>query len=167
MRKIKENLKMIEKRMADRRMRIAMSDIAVTDLHDILTIENENFTNPWSFYMFYIDIFVHTDTCYKIAKIDGETVGYGGFYFVMNEAHVCNIAVRKTHRREGIGERILCTLIEEARKTGADRMTLEVRVSNAPAIGMYEKHGFKAEGICKKYYSDNNEDALIMRKHDL
>ena len=69
-------------------------------------------------------------------------------------------------RRCGAGSRIIDKLLEICRSEGIKSLTLEVRKSNIPAQRLYEKYGFKAEGIRKGYYSDNGEDALIMWRHD-
>ena len=80
----------------------------------------------------------------------------------MEEAHITNIAVSPACRRSHIGEALLTTIIDECYRNMAKYITLEVRVSNKPAIALYEKYGFKSLGVRKGYYQDNNEDALIM-----
>ncbi|MBI4336715.1 MAG: ribosomal protein S18-alanine N-acetyltransferase [Chloroflexi bacterium] len=88
--------------------------------------------------------------------------GYVGLWLVGDEAHVMAIATRKAVRRQGIGELLLIASIELAAKKGADVVTLEVRVSNSGAQALYEKYGFRQVGLRRRYYTDNNEDALIM-----
>ena len=80
----------------------------------------------------------------------------------MEEAHITNIAVSPDFRRKHIGESLLMVLIESCRKSMVKYITLEVRVSNEPAIKLYEKYGFRSLGTRKGYYQDNDEDALIM-----
>jgi ribosomal-protein-alanine N-acetyltransferase len=92
----------------------------------------------------------------------GTVVGYAGLWFVLDEAHVTTIAVRPDQRGNGLGELLLIRLIELGVEAGAQRVTLEVRVSNEVAQGLYRKYTFKGEGIRRRYYSDDNEDALIM-----
>lgn len=92
----------------------------------------------------------------------GRIVGYAGMWLVIDEAHITTIAVREAARGQGLGELLLTSLIEAASEMGADRVTLEVRVSNDPAQRLYEKYGFRREGLRSRYYSDNNEDAYIM-----
>lgn len=89
-------------------------------------------------------------------------VGYSGTWFVLEEAHLTSIAVRPAYQRLGIGELILLSSIELAIAQKAQSLTLEVRVSNHGAQALYTKHGFLHTGLRKGYYSDNNEDALIM-----
>jgi ribosomal-protein-alanine N-acetyltransferase len=88
--------------------------------------------------------------------------GYGGFWLMAGEAHISTIAVRPEWRRRGIGELLLVAMLERAVELGADLATLEVRVSNVAAQGLYEKYGFAKVGLHFRYYSDRGEDALIM-----
>jgi ribosomal-protein-alanine N-acetyltransferase len=96
------------------------------------------------------------------APLDDEVLGYGGFWMLVDEAHISTLAVRSDVRRQGLGELMLLGLLEEARRTGALSATLEVRVSNIAARGLYTKYGFEEVGRRKSYYQDNGEDALIM-----
>jgi hypothetical protein len=80
----------------------------------------------------------------------------------VDEAHITTFAVRKTWRRQGVGERLLIALLALAEARGAREATLEVRPSNHPARRLYEKYGFAPVGVRPRYYSDDNEDALIM-----
>jgi len=89
-------------------------------------------------------------------------VGFAGLWLMVDEAHVTTIAVHPDHRHRGVGELMLATLIEHAYDIGARVVTLEVRVSNTVAQGLYRKYGFHEAGIRRRYYSDNDEDALIM-----
>ncbi|MCL4369721.1 MAG: ribosomal protein S18-alanine N-acetyltransferase [Chloroflexi bacterium] len=91
-----------------------------------------------------------------------QIAGYGGLWFMLDEAHVTTIGVRPDLRQHGIGELLFASLTHMARDLGADRVTLEVRLSNLVAQNLYRKYGFTEEGIRRRYYSDNNEDALIM-----
>jgi ribosomal-protein-alanine N-acetyltransferase len=97
----------------------------------------------------------------------GRIVGYAGMWLVLDEAHITTIAVRGTHRGRGLGELLLASSITAAGEMGSDRVTLEVRVSNAVAQNLYRKYGFREEGVRPRYYSDNNEDAYIMTADDI
>lgn len=92
----------------------------------------------------------------------GHIVGYSGMWIMMDEAHITTIALRVSWRGKGLGELLLASLIEIAAEIGIRRVTLEVRVSNEAAQNLYRKYGFTDEGTRTHYYSDNNEDALIM-----
>jgi ribosomal-protein-alanine N-acetyltransferase len=89
-------------------------------------------------------------------------VGFVGLWMLPDEAHIVTIAVRESHRRRGIGELLLLEAIDLARERGQPLVTLEVRVSNDPAISLYEKYGFEEVGLRPRYYSDNREDAYIL-----
>lgn len=97
----------------------------------------------------------------KLAK-PGPVLGYAGFWLLVDEAHICTIAVHPQWRGRGLGELLLLALIERGIELGAHRATLEVRVSNRIAQELYAKYGFEIVSRRKGYYSDNNEDAYIM-----
>ncbi|MBI3359583.1 MAG: ribosomal protein S18-alanine N-acetyltransferase [Chloroflexi bacterium] len=89
-------------------------------------------------------------------------VGYGGYWYIMDEAHISTIAVHPDYRGQGIGERLLVAMLEHARSLGATLATLEVRVGNVVAQNLYRKYGFEEVGRRNGYYRDNGEDALLM-----
>jgi len=96
-----------------------------------------------------------------------EIVGYAGMWLMLDEAHITTIAMRETWRRRGLGELLLASLVLSAHEMGATRVTLEVRVSNDGAKQLYRKYGFREEGLRRRYYSDNNEDAHIMTTENI
>jgi [ribosomal protein S18]-alanine N-acetyltransferase len=89
-------------------------------------------------------------------------VGFAGMWLMLDEAHVTTIGVKRELRGLGLGEVLFATLLDIATQVGAARSTLEVRVTNSSAQALYRKYGFREEGVRRRYYSDNNEDALIM-----
>ncbi|HVC32193.1 MAG TPA: ribosomal protein S18-alanine N-acetyltransferase [Chloroflexota bacterium] len=91
-----------------------------------------------------------------------RVVGFAGMWLMLDEAHVTTIGVKRDLRGLGLGELLFATLLEIAMNMGARRATLEVRASNYSAQALYRKYGFHEEGTRRRYYSDNNEDALIM-----
>jgi len=90
-----------------------------------------------------------------------DILAYGGFWLTGDEAHIVTIASHHALRGRGLGETMLLFLLQQAQSLGASIVSLEVRPSNAPALGLYRKWGFEEEGRRKAYYRDNNEDALI------
>ncbi len=94
-------------------------------------------------------------------------VGFAGLWLMVDEAHITTIAMHPDYRGRGIGELMLAALIGIAYDIHARNVTLEVRVSNAVAQNLYHKYGFREAGIRRRYYSDNNEDALIMWTEDI
>ena len=99
-----------------------------------------------------------------VAVEDGAVAGYVGSQTVCNETDMMNVAVTADFRRRGIGEELVLALVEELKAMDSHSLTLEVRASNAPAIGLYEKLGFQQTGLRKDYYRNPREDALILRK---
>lgn len=103
---------------------------------------------------------------YVIAEIDGEIVGFGGFWQVIDEAHITNIAVLEEYRQTGVGQNIMNAMLAIALEKGCVGMTLEVREDNQPAINFYLKNGFTREGRRKDYYG-TGMDAIIMWRYGL
>lgn len=134
----------------------------MADIDQICGIEQEAFTSPWTAAAFQNELANNLFARYLVMERDGEIIGYGGMWLITDEAHITNIAVRADYRGRKLGEKLLRELQETARVMGANRMTLEVRVSNYVAQRLYEKMGFVSTGVRKGYYSDNMEDALIM-----
>jgi ribosomal-protein-alanine N-acetyltransferase len=137
--------------------------LQLRDLGAIEEIERASYPTPWSRSMFAGEIGKPTSLC--LGAFDGETDRLVGYMIVsryVDAWHVMNVAVSPQHRRRGIAQRLLNELF--ARTGGDDRRgyTLEVRVSNADAIALYEKLGFRSHGVRRGYYTDNREDALIM-----
>ena len=91
-----------------------------------------------------------------------EIVGFVGLWMVLDEGHITTICIAQRFRGRGLGEVLLSHIMGEAQALGARRVTLEVRVTNDVAQALYKKYGFTIEGIRRRYYSDNNEDAYIM-----
>lgn len=89
-------------------------------------------------------------------------IGFAGLWLMVDEAHITTIAMHPDFRQRGLGEFLLVSLIDTAYEIGARWVTLEVRVSNSVAQSLYRKYGFHQAGVRHRYYSDNQEDALIM-----
>jgi ribosomal-protein-alanine N-acetyltransferase len=89
-------------------------------------------------------------------------VGFVGVWYMAGEAHIVSVAVREAYKRKGIGELLVIGAVEMALRRDCQVVTLEARVSNEPAIALYRKYGFNEVGLRRRYYSDNDEDAIIM-----
>ncbi|MBW7460084.1 ribosomal protein S18-alanine N-acetyltransferase [Paenibacillus sepulcri] len=142
--------------------RLVFRVMTLSDIPDIVEIEQEAFTCPWSKEAFVNEITNNHFARYMVMVYEQKVIGYGGMWTIMDEAHVTNIAVREGYRGLGLGERLLREIMKTAVFFGTNRMTLEVRVSNEIAQGLYSKLGFEPSGLRPNYYSDNMEDALIM-----
>lgn len=93
--------------------------------------------------------------------------GFAGLWFMGDEAHITNVAVRERHRHQGIGELLLISIIDLAMELKARIITLEVRASNIAAQSLYRKYGFSQVGLRRGYYSDNREDGVLMSTEDI
>lgn len=134
-----------------------------TDLDDVISIEAKAYgEHHWSKDSFMSELSNDLAKYFSAFNTGGQLIGYCGCWQILEEAHITNIAVSPDYRRKHIGEALLTSIIDECYRNMAKYITLEVRVSNTPAISLYEKYGFKSLGVRKGYYQDNNEDALIM-----
>ena len=144
-----------------------ISPMTADDVDGVYDIERLCFAIPWSRESFYREATENACARYLVAHADGRPAAYAGMWFVLDEAHVTNIAVHPDHRGKGMGEAIARALVQLAADSGMSYMTLECRRSNLIAQNLYRKLGFAEVGFRKRYYSDNNEDALIMALEEL
>lgn len=131
------------------------------DIDGVLAVEQKSFTTPWSKLMF-LDELQNPRSHYFVAEMSDIIVAYAGLWVIIDEGHITNIAVDPSYRRMKIGTRLMEKIFEMAHNNRLRGLTLEVRASNTEAISLYKRFGFRIEGIRKNYYSDNQEDALIM-----
>jgi len=133
------------------------------DVAAICEIEKLCFAMPWSEESILHDVKENPVACWLVLDDGaGRVIAYAGMWFVLDEAHVCNIAVHPDFRGRGYGRTILQALIDTARKNLMSLMELEVRRSNIVAQNLYHSFGFIDVGYRKRYYEDNKEDALLM-----
>ena len=136
-------------------------------LRSVLKIESQVYPRPWTLTLFMSELNLRTSRYYIAARIGSNLAGYGGLMYSGDEAHITNIAVDPAWQRKQIGTRLMLNLARAAIDLDAKHLTLEVRVSNAAAQAMYGRFGFQTEGLRKNYYTESNEDALIMWAHDI
>jgi ribosomal-protein-alanine N-acetyltransferase len=148
------------------------SPMAPDDVEAIAELERRCFSAPWSAEAYRRELRQGRHSSYWVVR-SGELsltpnihippiLAYGGFWLMDDEAHIMTIATHPDWRRRKLGEWLLLKMIEEAKSADARLVTLEVRVSNAPAIALYTKLGFVEVGCRRRYYSDNDEDALLL-----
>ncbi len=136
----------------------------IEDVEAVHKVELSAFSDPWSLSAF------KSEMKNKLAKYivaedeEGNIVGYIGVWYIIDEAHINNVAVHKDYRGKHIGSMLMEYLIDRCREDSINSITLEVRKSNEIAQNLYKKYGFIPGGIRKEYYSDNREDAIIMWK---
>lgn len=126
-------------------------------------LEQETFSMPWSAQDF-LDMTEREGALYVAALYEGQPIGVCGVINACGDGDICNVAVAKSWRQKGVGRLLLSTLMEWGKEIGIVNYTLEVRVSNAAAIRLYESLGFQSEGIRPHFYEKPSEDALIMWK---
>lgn len=155
--------------------------MTLDDIDQVMEIEHLAFSAPWSARAYRFELqenrqstmLVVRPAILRVGPLAGllrrlkpakerRVLGYGGFWLLVDDAHICTIAVHPEWRGQGLGKLILLSLLERGKRLGAQRATLEVRVSNLPALGLYYKCGFQTVSRQRRYYSDNQEDAYIM-----
>ncbi|BAB04266.1 ribosomal protein S18-alanine N-acetyltransferase [Halalkalibacterium halodurans] len=146
--------------MAEKKERIRF--MTVDDVDAVVRVEEQTFTVPWSREAFINEVTNNQFARYVVYEVGEQIVGYCGVWVVYDESHITNIAIHPDYRGEKRGEALLRYILEFARLLGAKKLSLEVRISNEIAQRLYRKFGFQAGGIRKNYYTDNQEDALVM-----
>jgi ribosomal-protein-alanine N-acetyltransferase len=158
-----------------------VESMTLADLDDVMQIEQVSFSAPWSARAYRYEI---TENEYSIMLVvrprrraeswlpkllhrlnftgPSPVLGYGGSWVMVDEIHIATLAIHPRWRGLGLGELLLLSLVERGAEKGARRATLEVRVSNEVALGLYRKYGFEITATRRGYYTDNNEDAYIM-----
>lgn len=134
------------------------------DLEAVCRIEKEAFSMPWTEKGF-ADALTLPHALFLTAEVQGQAVGYCGFYQSLEEAEITNVAVKAEFRGRGIADQMLKELMCLGKERGVLSYMLEVRISNAPAIHVYESLGFEKQGIRKRFYEKPVEDAVIMWRH--
>jgi ribosomal-protein-alanine N-acetyltransferase len=143
-------------------VRLIIEAMRLADLPAVHDIERRSFSTPWPSHAYRTELETNRLAHYRVARADGQVIAYAGIWLMVDEAHVTTFAVDPAWRRRHIGEALLLAMMDLAIERGAREATLEVRLSNLAARRLYEKYGFRPVGIRPRYYSDNNEDALVM-----
>ena len=133
------------------------------DLEQVVEIEKASMPSPWSKELFEEEL-KRDRARYFVGEIDGQVAGYMGYWEAPQEAHIINLAISPQFRQKGFGFQMLEYCLRFAYNQGARLATLEVRESNGAAQRLYEKMNFRTVAIRKKYYSDNQENAVVMLK---
>lgn len=143
--------------------------MTLVDVPYVGRLEPLCFPAPWSTDTYRNELLHNQFSAYWVLRPAGRMhdgvppiLAYGGYWLMGDEAHIVTIASHPDFRRQGLGERLLREMIEQAQQGGATSITLEVRVSNRAARVMYAKWGFVEVGMRPRYYRDNGEDAVLM-----
>lgn len=135
------------------------------DLEQVVEIENENFSVPWTETGF-LTYLMRSDALFLVAEdVEKEQIaGYCGIIMAADEGDITNVSVKKDLQRQGIGTMLIRELSSRIKDLGIQTIFLEVRESNASALRLYEKQGFERMGVRKNYYTDPTEDAITMSR---
>jgi len=132
------------------------------DLDDIMQIESTIYSHPWTRGKFSDSLKSGYDA--MVMTLNDEVVGYALMMLVLDESHLLNVSIAKAHQAQGLGHLLLSHMVMRAKNADASHMFLEVRSSNVPAIGLYEKMGFVTNTVRRGYYpiAGGREDAVLM-----
>ena len=152
--------------------RLRLRPMRVADIPEIMPIEVRSFSFPWTEDAFVREIEKIPFSRLIVAEEPGDgdgpgkpvIVGYACWWEVKDECHITNVTVSPEARRRGVAKFLMTGILNDARRRGAVRATLEARISNKAAHSLYEKFGFTPVAMRKGYYPDNGEDALVMLK---
>ena len=142
---------------------MVIREMRVCDISAIAELEKVCFSDPWSEKSIASEL-ENTFSYWLVAEDNGCIAGYVGSQSVLDSADMMNLAVSPAYRRQGVGEMLVEALIAYLQKKKIIALLLEVRVSNAPAIALYQKMGFEQVGRRPRYYHNPREDAYILRK---
>ena len=153
--------------VAQSALAVRIEPMTLDDLDRVHAIERASFFPAWPDDAYRSELTTNKLATYVVAKLEDVVIGFAGIWLMVDEAHVTTFAVDPDFRRRHIGERLLLALLDLAVGRNAREATLEVRLSNLAARRLYEKYGFRPVGLRPRYYSDDNEDALIMTTEPL
>lgn len=138
--------------------------MAESDLPEVLAIETASFPTPFTINLFRMELNLNVAHLFVIRK-EAKVIGYVDFWRVGPEVHLITIGVHPDFRRRGVGTKLIEFMLGEARKNRVETVSLDVRPSNAAGLKLYEKFGFRQAGVRRRYYQDNDEDALVLSLH--
>lgn len=132
------------------------------DLDQVTQIEKKSFQTPWSKVLYHKELVENHFAHYFVIENCYQIIGFCGVWLVLDEAQVTNIAIDPIYRGQGYGKMLFQYMLSKAMLNGAKSLSLEVRKTNKAAQALYERFGLEKAGIRKNYYTDNNEDAIVM-----
>jgi ribosomal-protein-alanine N-acetyltransferase len=143
-------------------MNLTIRKMTVDDVSAVVDLDKKSFSLPWPERSFRFELTDNPASRCWVAERDGNVVGMIVVWLIVDDAHVATIAIDPEYRREGIGKRLLAHALRQMIRDGARSSFLEVRESNLAAQEMYRKFGFEVTGRRRRYYRDNDEDAILM-----
>lgn len=148
-------------------LQVQISPMRRRHLRSVLRIESQVCARPWTLPLYLSELGAPSGRHYVVARTATAVVGYGGLMVSVGEGHVTTLAVDPAWQRRAVGSRVLHSLASWGRDHGCTGLTLEVRMGNIAAQSLYRRFGFAPAGVRRGYYSETNEDALIMWAHDV
>lgn len=142
--------------------KVSIRKMQITDVERIIEIEKVSFATPWTYDIFYHELIENHYAHYYVIEWEGIVVGYAGMWVVIDETQITNIVILPEYRGKQLGKRLFQHMLSTAITHGTKQLSLEVRKSNIIAQEMYAKFGLVPGGIRKNYYTDNQEDAIVM-----
>lgn len=148
-------------------LKITVRPMRLEDIDAVHSIDRRSFSLPWPKSSYRFELLENPTARLWVAEVpaqEGEVrvIGMIAVWVIVDECHISNLAVHPSHRRQGVGRRLMTTVLEHARSREVHKVTLEVRKSNTSAQKLYHEFGFQVVGRRLRYYQDNHEDALLM-----
>ena len=140
---------------------LTFRDMTFSDADAVTAVEEECFTVPWKKEDF-IKLMENDTSAYIVAELNGEIIGGAGIRNIVGDGEITNVAIKPAYRGNGYSKELINHLLDRGKQLGCTAFTLEVRVSNTPAIKCYESAGFESAGIRPNFYEHPKEDAMIM-----
>jgi [ribosomal protein S18]-alanine N-acetyltransferase len=148
-------------------MNLIIRKMTVDDISPVVDLDQKSFSLPWPERSFRFELSDNPASRCWVADVDGKVVGMIVVWLIVDEAHVATLATHPEYRRQGIGKRLLAHALRHMIPDGARSSFLEVRESNLAAQEMYRKFGYEVTGRRRRYYRDNDEDAILMNLDSL
>jgi [ribosomal protein S18]-alanine N-acetyltransferase len=143
-------------------MNLTFRKMTVDDVPAVVDLDQKSFSLPWPERSFRFELTDNPASRCWVAEVDGKIVAMIVVWLLVDEAHVATVATHPDYRRQGIGKRLLAHTLRHMIEEGARSSFLEVRESNLAAQEMYRKFGYEVTGRRRRYYRDNDEDAILM-----
>jgi ribosomal-protein-alanine N-acetyltransferase len=148
-------------------MNVTIRKMTLDDVPAVIDLDQKSFSLPWPERSFRFEVTDNPASRCWVAEVDGRVVGMIVVWLIVEEAHVATVATHPDYRRQGIGRKLLAHTLRHLIDDGARSSFLEVRESNLAAQEMYRKFGYEAVGRRRRYYRDNDEDAILMNLDSL
>lgn len=132
----------------------------LSDLKNVLKIEEQSFSTSWTFNAFIYELLVNEKATYYTYKVENQIIAYIGYWLLDDDIHITNLAVAPIFRKKGVASQLINFVIRKAENIGVSQVSLEVRITNLEAIKLYEKVGFHKGKTLKQYYK--REDGIEM-----